>query len=238
MLTPLVSDQIPTADWQAGAMLLVDKPKDWTSFDVVNKLRWAIRRKLNVKKIKVGHSGTLDPMATGLLIICVGKFTKRLSELERLPKSYDGTMKFGETTPSYDAESEVDQTFPIENLTADFIQEKTEQFKGWIDQKPPMFSAIKVNGQPLYKLARKGKTIEVKTRKVEVTKFDLSRIELPEVDFEVDCSKGTYIRSLAFDLGKAADNGAHLIALKRTSIGEYSLDNAFDLEELVKLIET
>ena len=238
MLTPLISDQIPTADWQAGAMLLVDKPKDWTSFDVVNKLRWAIRRKLNVKKIKVGHSGTLDPMATGLLIICVGKFTKRLSELEGLPKSYDGTMKFGETTPSYDAESEVDQTFPIENLTADIIQDKTEQFKGWIDQKPPMFSAIKVNGQPLYKLARKGKTIEVKTRKVEVTKFDLSRIELPEVDFEVDCSKGTYIRSLAFDLGKAADNGAHLTALKRTSIGEYSLDNAFDLEELVKLIET
>lgn len=237
MLTPLISDQIPTADWQAGAMLLVDKPKDWTSFDVVNKLRWAIRRKLNVKKIKVGHSGTLDPMATGLLIICVGKFTKRLSELEGLPKSYHGTMKFGETTPSYDAESEVDQTFPIENLTANMIQEKTEQFKGWIDQKPPMFSAIKVNGQPLYKLARKGKTIEVKTRKVEVTKFDLSRIELPEVDFEVDCSKGTYIRSLAFDLGQAADNGAHLIALKRTSIGEYSLDNAFDLEELVKLIE-
>lgn len=237
MLTPLISSEIADADWQSGAMLLVDKPKGWTSFDVVNKLRWAIRRKLNVKKIKVGHSGTLDPMATGLLIICVGKFTKRLQELEGLPKSYTGTMEFGAKTPSYDAESEVSETFPIENLTPERITQQLDNFKGWIDQKPPMFSAIKVNGQPLYKLARKGKTIEVKSRRVEVTKFELTNIELPKVDFEVDCSKGTYIRSLAHDLGASVDNGAYLSALRRSSIGKYAIQDAFVLEELVKLID-
>jgi len=235
-LIPLKKAEIPTTDFQAGVMLLVDKPKDWTSFDVVNKVRWALRKRLNVKKIKVGHSGTLDPMATGLLILCIGKFTKKLSLLEGLPKSYNGTMKFGETTPSYDAESEVDGTFPIHHISKEFLLEKTEQFKGWIDQTPPMFSAIKVKGQPLYKLARKGIKIEIKSRKVEITKYDLPRIEMPEVDFEIDCSKGTYIRSLAYDLGKAADCGAHLIALRRTSIGDYSIDDAFDLKELVGLI--
>ena len=235
-LIPLKKEDIATADFQAGVMLLVDKPKDWTSFDVVNKVRWAIRKKLNVKKIKVGHSGTLDPMATGLLVLCIGKWTKKLSLLEGLPKSYHGTMKFGETTPSYDAESEVDGTFPTDHISKELLIEKTEQFKGWIDQTPPMFSAIKVKGQPLYKLARKGIKIEIKSRKVEITKYELPRVEMPEVDFEIDCSKGTYIRSLAYDLGKAADSGAHLIALRRTSIGDYSIDNAFDLMELVELI--
>lgn len=237
MISPLLSENVPTADFLAGTMLLVDKPKDWTSFDVVNKIRGTLRYKLGVKKIKVGHSGTLDPMATGLLIICTGKWTKQLFHLEGLPKSYHGTLKLGETTPSYDAESEVDKTFPTEHITDELLFAERDKFMGKIDQRPPMFSAIKVKGQPLYKLARKGISIEVKTREVEIKKFDLTKVEMPNVDFEVDCSKGTYIRSLAHDLGQAVNSGAHLTALRRTKIGEYSIENAFELPKLIELIK-
>lgn len=227
----------PHYDYKAGAMLLVDKPQGWTSFDVVNKVRYKIKRKLGVKKIKVGHSGTLDPMATGLLILCTGKFTKKLNELQGLSKTYTGTMKLGATTPSYDAESDVQQTFSTEHITPELLEEARQQFLGEIDQVPPMFSAIKVDGQPLYKKARRGETVEIEPRQVHIYDFELTRVELPEVDFRVSCSKGTYIRSLAHDFGKAVRSGAYLTALRRTRIGEYKLEDAWNLEQLVEFIE-
>ncbi len=227
---------LPPYDFIQGATLLVDKPKDWTSFDVVNKLRFSLRKKLGVKKIKVGHSGTLDPMATGLLIICTGKSTKLLHEFQGLPKSYTGTLFLGATTPSYDAETPVDATFPTDHIDEVLLEDKRTLFVGPLQQMPPMYSAIKVDGQPLYKKARKGITVEVNPRPVEIFSFDLTRIALPEVDFEVACSKGTYIRSLAYDFGKALESGAHLIRLCRTSIGAYLLEDAWQLDELLKYI--
>lgn len=224
-------------DFLAGATLLVDKPLEWTSFDVVNKIRYALRKTLDVKKIKVGHAGTLDPLATGLLIICTGKSTKTIDSIQALYKEYTGTIKLGATTPSYDAETEEDATFSLDGLTEDKIKANCQQFIGPIAQFPPIFSAIKVDGQPLYKKARKGEKVEVKARNITIHDFDLTRIELPEVDFRVKCSKGTYIRSLAHDFGKTLNNGGYLKALRRTKIGEYSVDNAWDLPELIKHIE-
>ena len=228
---------LPQYDFKAGAMLLVDKPQGWTSFDVVNKLRYKIKHKLGVKKIKVGHSGTLDPMATGLLLLCTGKFTKKLHELQGLSKEYTGTMRLGATTPSFDAESDVQQTFPTEHITAELIEEARQQFLGDIEQVPPMFSAIKVDGQPLYKKARKGETVEIEPRQVHIAAFEITRVELPEVDFRVSCSKGTYIRSLAHDFGKAVRSGAYLTALRRTKVGDYDIEDAWDLDRLVEYIE-
>ena len=228
--------QLPT-DFQAGAMLLVDKPKGWTSFDVVNKIRYKLKHRLGVKKIKVGHAGTLDPMATGLLIICTGKFTKKIDSYQGLPKEYTGTIQLGATTPSYDAESEIDATFPTEHITPELLEEKRLNFLGEIAQIPPMFSAIKVNGQRLYKKARKGEVVERKPRHITIFDFDLTDIRLPEVDFLVKCSKGTYIRSIAYDYGKALDSGGYLTVLCRTKIGEYRLEDAWNLEELVKKLE-
>ena len=223
-------------DFLRGATLLVNKPKGWTSFDVVNKLRFALKRKLGVKKIKVGHSGTLDPMATGLLIICTGKFTKKLHEFQNLPKTYTGTLQLGATTPSYDAETPIDASYPTDHLTAERLTKALSPFTGTIDQIPPMFSAIKVDGQPLYKKARKGEHVEVRARTVTIYDFQLTDIQLPDVDFYVHCSKGTYIRSLAHDFGKAVDSGAHLTALCRTSIGDYQLADAWELEPLLEHI--
>ncbi|MCB0375692.1 MAG: tRNA pseudouridine(55) synthase TruB [Sinomicrobium sp.] len=227
---------IASYDFQKGATLLVDKPKDWTSFDVVNKIRYALRQRLGVKKIKVGHAGTLDPMATGLLIICTGKATKSLADLQGLSKMYTGTMLFGGSTPSYDAETEVDQHFPIDHISDNMIEQARQQFLGDIDQVPPMFSAIKVDGQPLYKKARKGESIEIKARRVHIYSLEFTCIALPEVDFRVHCSKGTYIRSLAHDLGGILDSGAHLTALKRTRVGEFHLEDAWELEKLITLL--
>ena len=224
-------------DFQQGTTFLVNKPKDWTSFDVVNKLRFCIRKKLGVKKIKVGHAGTLDPMATGLLIICTGKFTKKLAAFQGLPKSYSGTITIGATTPSYDAETPINETFATEHIDKRLLEDARIQFLGDLEQFPPMFSAIKVDGQPLYKKARKGITVEVKPRPIHISRFDLTKIELPEINFIVDCSKGTYIRSLAYDFGKALRSGAYLSALCRTSIGEYQLEDAWDLEDLIQTIQ-
>ncbi len=224
-------------DFKGGEVLLVDKPKDWTSFDVVNKLRYKIKHKLGVKKIKVGHAGTLDPMATGLLIICTGKFTKKIDSYQGMPKSYEGTICLGKTTPSYDAETEPDEIFPTEHITAELIEEKRKTFIGDLEQLPPMFSAIKVDGQPLYKKARKGIKVEVKPRPVTITKFDIVKNEMPNLDFDVDCSKGTYIRSLAYDFGKSLESGGYLTRLVRTSIGGFKLSDAWNLEELVNAIE-
>lgn len=224
-------------DFKAGALLLVNKPKTWTSFDVVNKIRYKLKRVLGVKKIKVGHSGTLDPMATGLLIICTGKFTKKLNELQGLTKSYSGTIKLGATTPSYDAEEKEDQIFPTSHITPELIEFTRRQFVGTIEQIPPMFSAIKVDGQPLYNKARKGEMIEVKPRAVEISDFTITHVNMPFIDFEVSCSKGTYIRSLAYDFGKALDSGGYLTELKRTAVGEYQLKEAWNLDDLITHIE-
>ena len=196
-----------------------------------------MRHITGVKRIKVGHAGTLDPMATGLLIICTGKFTKKLTDFQGLDKTYTGTLQLGKTTPSYDAETEADATFPTEHITDELLYEKTKQFTGDIEQIPPMYSAIKVDGKRLYKAARRGEVVERKPRNVRVDAFDLTRIELPEVDFSVTCSKGTYIRSLAYDLGEAVDSGAYLTALCRTRIGDFKLEDAWDLEALIAMLE-
>lgn len=228
----------PKYDFKAGALLLVDKPKTWTSFDVVNKIRFKLKHQLGVKKIKVGHSGTLDPMATGLLIICTGKFTKTLEKLQGLPKTYTGTMKLGATTASYDAEcEEEEEKFTLEHITPELIEETRQQFLGKIDQVPPMFSAIKVDGQPLYKRARKGEMIEVKPRRVEIMDFQITKIDLPFIEFEVACSKGTYIRSLAYDFGRAMDNGAYLTELRRTQVGDHYIEESWQLDELLEYVE-
>lgn len=225
-----------TYDFLAGEVLLVNKPQTWTSFDVVNKIRYALRSRLNVKKIKVGHAGTLDPMATGLLIICTGKATKKLNDFQGLPKRYTGTILLGATTPSYDAETEVDHTFPTEHITESLLEKARTEFLGTIEQIPPIFSAIKVDGVRSYKKARKGKTVEMKSRTVEIMDFQLTRVALPEVDFTVTCSKGTYIRSLAFDFGKALGSGGYLTALHRDRIGEYGATDVWELDQLITVL--
>jgi tRNA pseudouridine55 synthase len=224
-------------DFKEGAMLLIDKPLEWTSFDVVNKVRYALKKALNVRKIKVGHAGTLDPLATGLLIICTGKFTKKIDTYQSQYKVYDGSIRLGGTTPSYDAETEVNETFPLEGITSEMIYDAVPHFVGEIDQIPPMFSAIKVDGQPLYKKARKGEEVKIKSRRVTIHDFKVADIRFPEVDFEVKCSKGTYIRSLAYDFGKKLDNGAYLTKLRRTHIGEHALEDAWQLDDLIAHIQ-
>lgn len=225
-------------NFKKGALLLVDKPKDWTSFDVVNKIRFTLRKALGLRKIKVGHSGTLDPLATGLLLICTGKFTKKLQDLTGLDKEYTGTMTLGATTPSYDMETEIDEHFPTDHLNSERIKAAVSQFVGKQAQLPPIFSAIKVDGQPAYKKARAGKEVELKPREIFIHEFELPRIELPEVDFRLHCSKGTYVRSLAYDFGKAVDSGAYLSKLVRTKVGEHSLENAWKLEDLIEGIRS
>ncbi|AWI24804.1 tRNA pseudouridine(55) synthase TruB [Flavobacterium pallidum] len=213
-------------DFQNGQILLVDKPLHWSSFQAVNKMKWALKSKLGIRKIKIGHAGTLDPLATGLLIVCTGKFTKRITELQGQEKEYTGTFHIGATTPSYDLETEINETFPTLHIDADLIHETVKQFLGEIDQKPPVFSAIKKDGKRLYEHARAGETVEIASRKTTIHEFEITRIALPEIDFRVVCSKGTYIRSLAFDFGKALQSGAHLTALRRTKIGHYHVNDA------------
>ncbi len=223
-------------DFQNGQVLLIDKPLQWTSFQAVNKMKWVLKSKLNLKKIKIGHAGTLDPLATGLLLVCTGKFTKRITELQGQAKEYTGTFYIGATTPSYDLETEIDHTFPSSHITEALIHETIPQFLGEINQKPPIFSAIKKEGVRLYEHARAGETVEIAARKTTIHEFEITRIALPEVDFRVVCSKGTYIRSLAFDFGKALNSGAHLIALRRTKIGDYDVKNAMDVMAFVDSI--
>lgn len=211
---------------QQGKVFLIDKPLDWTSFDVVNKVRWNIRKAYDLKKIKVGHAGTLDPKATGLLILCTGKFTKRIDEIQAESKVYTGTFKFGVTTPTYDTESEENEKFSTEHISEELIHEATKQFIGDINQFPPAHSAIKVDGKRLYELARAGKEVELKARQISIYDFKITKIEIPFVEFEVHCGKGTYIRSLAHDFGKALNSGAYLTELRRTKIGDFSVENA------------
>ena len=217
--------------FQAGQVLLIDKPLNWSSFLVVTKVRWLIRKKYKIKKIKVGHAGTLDPLASGLLVLCTGKMTKRIAEFQGQDKTYTGTLVLGATTPSADLETEIDQRFAIEGLSEGQIKTAASSFLGEIQQQPPLFSAVKKDGKRLYEHARKGEEVEIPWRTVKVDRFDLTRIELPEVDFEIKCSKGTYIRSLARDLGQKLDNGAYLQALRRTRIGDLSVENAWQLDD-------
>lgn len=224
-------------DYLNGKVLLIDKPLEWTSFQAVNKIRWHIKKKFGLKKIKVGHAGTLDPLATGLLILCVGKQTKNISTYQGQIKEYTGTFTLGATTPSYDLETEVDQTFPTDHITKDSLDQTTLQFLGEIDQKPPIFSAIKKDGKRLYEIARKGQTTEIASRKVTITEFELTKINLPEIEFRVVCSKGTYIRSLAYDFGQALNSGAHLSALRRTKIGHFSVTEAKSIEGFIADLE-
>lgn len=213
-------------DVKNGQVLLIDKPLNWTSFQVVNKLRWKIRKKFNLKKIKVGHAGTLDPLATGLLIICTGKFTKKIEEYQGQIKEYTGEITLGATTPSYDLETEVNEFFSIEHITEALILKTAKMFEGQIQQKPPIFSAVKKDGVRLYELARKGESAEIKYRTITIKSFEITKINLPKIEFKVVCSKGTYIRSLAFDFGKALSSGAYLSKLRRTKIGNFCVENA------------
>lgn len=214
-----------------GCILAIDKPYEWSSFQAVNAVKWTLRKAFSLKKIKVGHAGTLDPLATGLLLICTGKSTKKIADLQGMPKEYTGTFHLGATTPSYDLETQIDATFPTEHLTAELLRQKTALFLGEITQKPPVFSAVKKDGKRLYEYARQGKEVEIPLRTVVITRFELTRIALPEVDFTVSCSKGTYIRSLAYDFGKSVGSGAYLSALKRTKIGSYNVNTAIGPNE-------
>ena len=229
-------------EFQAGQVLLIDKPLEWTSFQAVNKLRWEIRQAHNIKKIKVGHAGTLDPLATGLLIICTGKMTKQIDGFQGQIKEYTGTIVLGGTTPSYDLETEIDKTFETSHITEELIHETTKQFTGEIDQFPPIFSALKKEGKRLYEFARAGETVDIPSRKITIDTFEITKINTSSesntnalsVDFRVVCSKGTYIRSLAFDFGKALNSGGHLSALRRTKIGDFNVSDATSIEGFIE----
>ena len=217
-------------DYKEGQVILIDKPLGWTSFQVVNKVRWLIRKSYDIKKIKVGHAGTLDPLASGLLIICTGKLTKKIDTFQAQEKEYTGTFTLGATTPSYDLETEIDQTFDISEITSENLMEATQQFLGEIRQQPPVFSALKKDGKRLYEFARSGEAVEIPLRTVIISEFEITTVELPIIGFRVVCSKGTYIRSLANDFGKALNSGAHLSSLRRTKIGEFSVENAVGID--------
>ena len=230
-----MSDKIfPEFNFAEGEMLLINKPYSWTSFDVVGK----IRNSFKPLKLKVGHAGTLDPLATGLLIICTGKLTKKIDDFQAQDKEYTGTMILGATTPSYDLETEVDATFNISTLTSEQIIQNATHFIGELEQYPPAHSAIKVDGERLYLKARRGETVELKSRKVGISEFEITRIELPEVDFRVVCSKGTYIRSLVYDFGSRLNNGAYLSKLRRTRSGNFHVDNAYEVMEFVNHVRS
>ena len=209
-----------------GQLILIDKPLNWSSFQAVNAVKWAIRKRFQLKKIKVGHAGTLDPLASGLLLICAGKFTKRIHEFQGMPKEYEGTITLGSSTPSYDLETEVDNVYPTDHITHELIHKTKALFLGKIAQKPPVFSALKKDGKRMYEYAREGKELEIKARFVEVLEFEILEINLPVLRFRIRCSKGTYIRSIAHDFGKALNSGSHLSSLRRTKIGDYNVNNA------------
>jgi len=218
-------------DFESGVVLLINKEINWTSFDVVKKIKNLLKEKFSFKKIKVGHAGTLDPLATGLLVICTGKSTKMISEIQNQKKEYTGELTMGATTPSYDLETEIDNRYDISNISESDISSKTKLFIGEVFQKPPIFSAIKVKGERLYEKARRGEKINIKKRKITIYNFKLTEILLPKIHFIIECSKGTYIRSIAHDFGKSLNNGAHLSKLVRTKIGEFNLKDAKSIIE-------
>ena len=219
-----------------GQTLLLKKPVGWTSFDVVRKIRFLIKKKYSLKKIKIGHAGTLDPLATGLLIICTGKYTKSISSIQKLKKTYTGVITLGATTASYDLETKINNTFETKHITKKLIESTINKFIGEIDQKPPVFSALKQGGERLYKKARRGEDIKVKSRKVTVHSFEITSFKMPHATFKICCSKGTYIRSIAHDFGIALDSGGHLSSLSRTAIGNYLLEDALGVSEFEQML--
>ncbi len=237
MIAEIDKLQLPTL--VEAQVLLVDKPIDWTSFDVVNRIRISLCRKFKIKKLKVGHAGTLDPKATGLLIICTGKATKRINEFQDQYKTYSGIIKLGATRPSFDIETEINEYFQTEHITPLMVEDLTRIFLGKQAQMPPVYSAIKQDGKPVYKKAHKGEgdSVEMQTREIEILSFQTDFNDFPEIKFEVACSKGTYIRSLAHDFGKGLNSGAYLQSLRRTGIGDFSVNNAWQLTDLIDFIE-
>ncbi|SCQ21004.1 tRNA pseudouridine synthase B [Tannerella forsythia] len=224
-------------DFLAGEIVYFDKPLDWTSFDLVNKFRYLLSRRLKVKKIKVGHAGTLDPKATGVLIVCTGKATKRIDEFQYQTKEYVATLQLGATTPSFDLEKEIDCTYPTEHITRELVEQTLTAFVGTIRQVPPVFSACKVGGKRAYELARRGEEVALKAKTLVIDELELLEYALPVIKIRVVCSKGTYIRALARDIGIALRSGAHLIALQRTRIGEVTLDCCIRPEEMETFLD-
>lgn len=225
-----MSEQQP-AIYQEGTILLIDKEKEWTSFDVVNFVRAFLKRMFRLKKLKIGHAGTLDPLATGLLVLCTGKYTKSIETIQQQTKEYTGTIQLGETTPSFDRETDVDQTFPIDHISDKNIMEATKKLTGELEQVPPTYSAVKIKGKRAYQYARNNEEIEIKSKKVQVHSFEIIRMALPEIDFRIECSKGTYIRSIARDFGKMLESGAYLSELRRTRIGDYKVEDAMSIQQ-------
>jgi len=219
-----------------GKLLLINKPINWTSFQVVNKIRWLIKSNYEIKKIKVGHAGTLDPLAQGLLIVCTGKLTKKIAEYQDKKKSYSGTFFIGATTPSFDLETEIDSTYSIKNIDKKKLIQTSKKFLGTSKQSPPIFSAIKLKGKKLYDYARKGENVKLEKREINIYKFEITNTNLPLVDFVIECSKGTYIRSIANDFGKELKSGAYLQNLVRNSIGNYNLKDALSINDFEKMI--
>ena len=225
-------------DLISGEIIGIDKPLGWTSFDAVKRLRGAVRRRLGVKKFKIGHAGTLDPLATGVLIVCTGRATKEIERLQAGSKEYIADIRLGATTPSYDLETEIDATYPWEHITVDSIEEILPRFRGKVMQVPPVFSAVKIDGKRAYKFARKGQEVELKAKPLEISELEILSFEPPLLRLRVVCSKGTYIRALARDIGQALESGGHLVGLRRTRVGEIGVDSCLSVEEAMKKIET
>lgn len=225
-----------TPDFESGEIILIDKPQTWSSFDVVNKIRWKLKHITKNKKIKVGHAGTLDPLATGLLIICTGKATKTIDSIQNDDKVYEAVFRLGETRPSFDMETETAETFDISNITDEQVQNVVESMVGKQSQTPPIYSAIQINGKRAYEFARKGKDVTLKSREIEISKIEINKISLPDIYLTIHCSKGTYIRSLADEFGKRLDNGAFLYYLRRIKSGEFTIENAFKLENFTEFL--
>jgi tRNA pseudouridine55 synthase len=223
-------------DFASGELLLINKPFKWTSFDVVNKIRHLLEKKLGLKKIKVGHAGTLDPLATGLLILCTGSMTKKISDYQALKKEYTGTFTLGATTPSFDLETEVNETFPTDHITEEQIMYTARKFHGISLQLPPAYSAKRIGGKRAYEFARNGQEVEMEPQEVNIEEFEITRVQLPEIDFRIVCSKGTYIRSIAYDFGKKLNSGAYLSALCRSQIGSFSLDDSLSPEKFENIV--
>ena len=222
---------------QSGQVFLIDKPLEWTSFNAVSKLKYLIKKKHKIKKIKVGHAGTLDPLATGLLIVCTGKFTKKINEFQAMPKTYTGTITVGASTPSFDLETEIDKTIPYDDLTEEEIFAVAKSFEGEQLQVAPQFSAKRIEGKRAYDYARKGEKVEIKANPITIHAFKITNIDLPNINFEIKCSKGTYIRAIARDFGEKLNNVAHLTALRRTEIGNFKVETAISIDELEQLFK-
>jgi tRNA pseudouridine55 synthase len=232
-----MAEEAKVFDFKGGEILVFDKPLEWTSFDLVQKVRNNLCRKMRIKKLKVGHAGTLDPMATGLMVLCTGKATKRIEELQAGEKEYIATLKLGATTPSFDLETKEDATFDTGHITEELFRETVQKFIGTIEQVPPEYSAVKVEGQRAYDLARKGKSVELKPKILVVKEIDVLQFAMPEAKLRIVCGKGTYIRALARDIGQALNSGAYLTGLQRTRVGDFTLENAKQIEEFLESLK-